>query len=80
MVDGGANRWFDYVTKHNLQDKIEQPNFCTGDMDSITEESIERLNQMNCQRILTPEQDETDCTKSVFTMQPFFTVDNVSYY
>lgn len=80
LVDGGANRWFDYVAKYNLLDAIEPPSFCTGDMDSITDESIERLNQMNCKRILTPDQNETDCTKSVFTMKPFLIADNVSYY
>lgn len=71
LVDGGANHWFEFVAKNQLDDSIENPNFLTGDMDSITNESTERLKTMNCQRVQTPDQMETDCTKSIMAITSY---------
>lgn len=71
LVDGGANEWFKYITENKLEDSIEAPHFLTGDMDSITENSKNRLNVMNCKQIPTPDQNETDCTKSLITIRPY---------
>lgn len=69
LVDGGANQWFKFIEENKLDGAIERPHFLTGDMDSISDESSERLKIMNCQLIPTPDQDETDCTKSLIAIQ-----------
>lgn len=71
MADGGANEWFKFAAKHELAEHLKAPDFSIGDMDSITEESVQRLNDMKCQRVYTPDQDETDCTKSIITIRPY---------
>lgn len=68
LVDGGANHWFNYIMDNKLDD-IEAPHFLTGDMDSISDESSERLKALNCQRIPTPDQSDTDCTKSLIAIK-----------
>lgn len=71
LVDGGANHWFDFITKNQLIDCIEHPHFLTGDMDSITDASKQRLKTMNCEEIKTPDQNESDCPKSLIAIQPY---------
>lgn len=71
MVDGGTNHWFKFIAENNLNDCIETPHFLTGDMDSISNESSERIKAMNCQRIPTPDQMDTDCTKSLGAIQSY---------
>lgn len=78
LVDGGANRWFKYITKNNLINDVEKPSFTVGDMDSITDESCRRLDEMNCKRIYTPDQDETDCMKAVLTIRPYLDSNKVN--
>lgn len=70
-MDGGANHWFEFIAKNQLDDTIENPNFLTGDMDSISNESNERLKTMNCQRVSTPDQMETDSTKSIIAITSY---------
>lgn len=70
LVDGGANRWFDFVKDNDLDERMALPNILSGDMDSITEESYKRLGTMGCERICTPDQNDTDCTKSLNTIRP----------
>lgn len=77
LVDGGANQWLKYVNDNNLLCDIEPPTYSTGDMDSITEESSKRLIELKCERIYTPDQDETDCTKSVIAIKPFLHLNKV---
>lgn len=69
LVDGGANRWFQYTDQNKLNG-LEKPHFLTGDMDSISNESEERLQAMNCERIETPDQNHTDCTKALMVIEP----------
>lgn len=76
-MDGGANRWFTYIDENGLADQIKSPCYLTGDMDSITEASIKRLDALKYQKILTPDQDATDCTKSVIAIEPFLQPNNV---
>lgn len=71
LVDGGANHWFAFINRNQLNDSIEMPDYLTGDMDSISEESKQRLQTMNCQRIDTPDQNEPDCPKSLIAISPF---------
>lgn len=65
LIDGGANRWLEFIEKNDLLGVIEKPSFVSGDMDSITEESTKRLNEMNVQFINTPDQDYTDLEKAL---------------
>lgn len=71
VVDGGANHWLKFVADNKLKETIASPQFLTGDMDSITHESLRSLDTLNCQRIYTPDQNETDCTKSLITIRPY---------
>ncbi|XP_031635931.1 thiamin pyrophosphokinase 1 [Contarinia nasturtii] len=72
LVDGGANRWFKFIADNNLAvDSMAVPSYVSGDMDSITEESTQRLNKMGCKRVYTPDQNETDCTKSLIELRPY---------
>lgn len=80
MVDGGANRWFEFIAKNKLDGSIEKPHYLTGDMDSISDESTERLKSMNCQRILTPDQMDTDCTKALIVIQPYLEPQKVNIF
>lgn len=71
LVDGGANQWLKFIADHNLSECIEPPHFITGDMDSVSMESLKQLDALKCQRIYTPDQDETDCTKSLIAIRPY---------
>lgn len=79
LVDGGANRWFKYIDENDLNDGIEVPSYVCGDMDSISEESIERLNNMDIEIIHTPDQDDTDLTKALMVSKPFIHRHGVNY-
>lgn len=48
-----------------MLDNLEKPSLVTGDMDSITEESIKRLTEMNVKFVNTPDQDYTDLEKAL---------------
>lgn len=68
-VDGGTNRWLSWLRRHKLEDKLKQPNFITGDMDSCFNESLTFFNESRV--IQTVDQDETDFTKSLRVLEPF---------
>lgn len=70
LVDGGANRWFQYIDENGLSGVLKEPCFVCGDMDSISEASIKRLTEMNIELKRTPDQDETDLTKAVMISKP----------
>lgn len=72
LVDGGANRWFKFIDENKLNDSMQKPHFSTGDMDSISEDSKQRLQAMDCERVETPDQDETDCTKALMVIRSHF--------
>lgn len=68
-VDGGTNRWLYWLKNHELEKKLSQPDFITGDFDSCKKESFSYFNQS--QVVETPDQNATDFTKSIVVMQPF---------
>lgn len=72
LVDGGANRWIKFVSNFCKGVQILPPDFLSGDLDSITSETKTKLIQMGCRPIGTPEQDETDFTKSLLVMKAYF--------
>lgn len=70
LVDGGANRWFQYIDENDLIGVLNAPSFVCGDMDSITDESIKRLKEMKIEFKYTPDQENTDLTKAVMASKP----------
>lgn len=76
-VDGGTNRWLDFLRKHNLEHKLEQPNLITGDLDSCFKESISFF--CNSRVIKTLDQNETDFTKSLRVLEPFIEELNIKH-
>lgn len=77
LVDGGANRWLKYVSNNYLNEKISPPDYLTGDLDSCTPITQKALMKLGCQISATKDQDETDFTKTLMTLQPVFHEKNV---
>lgn len=69
VVDGGANRWLNWLKKYKLENKLKQPNLITGDLDSCDKESIAFFNKSRV--VQTIDQDATDFTKSLVVLEPF---------
>ncbi|XP_045469029.1 thiamin pyrophosphokinase 1-like isoform X2 [Harmonia axyridis] len=67
LVDGGSECWMNW--KENLnkkKDDLYMPHLLTGDFDSISTETLEKLKKINgVQVIHTPDQEETDFTKAL---------------
>ncbi len=61
-VDGGTNRWIEWLQKHSLADELEPPTYITGDLDSCRLESIEFFSK-STEVVKTLDQDHTDFTK-----------------
>ncbi|XP_053695567.1 thiamin pyrophosphokinase 1 [Sabethes cyaneus] len=69
-VDGGTNRWVDFVREHpNADEELKPPDLVTGDFDSCTDESMSYVTRLNCRIIKTPDQNATDFTKSLKVLQ-----------
>ncbi|XP_055903661.1 thiamin pyrophosphokinase 1 [Eupeodes corollae] len=69
-VDGGTNRWRDFLLTHEIGNQLRLPDFITGDFDSITEETSNYFNNSSIQRIHTPDQNYTDFTKAIHFLEP----------
>lgn len=69
-VDGGTNRWRDFLLTHDKGNQLKLPDFITGDFDSITEETSNYFNNPSIQRIHTPDQNFTDFTKAIHFLEP----------
>ncbi|EAT41838.1 AAEL006587-PA [Aedes aegypti] len=69
-VDGGTNRWVDFVKGHiGPDEQLKAPDLVTGDFDSCTDESMSYVTRLNCRIIKTPDQNATDFTKSLMALQ-----------
>ncbi|XP_055639223.1 thiamin pyrophosphokinase 1 isoform X2 [Toxorhynchites rutilus septentrionalis] len=69
-VDGGTNRWVDFVKNQVSADEhLKPPDLVTGDFDSCTDESMAYVTRLNCTIIKTPDQNATDFTKSLKALQ-----------
>uniref|UniRef100_A0A182P6N6 Thiamin pyrophosphokinase thiamin-binding domain-containing protein n=1 Tax=Anopheles epiroticus TaxID=199890 RepID=A0A182P6N6_9DIPT len=74
-VDGGTNRWVDFVKGNiNGEHLLKPPDLVTGDFDSCNQEAMEYVEQLKCtkgflyltqQIVHTPDQNATDFTKSL---------------
>lgn len=56
------------MRSHNLESKLAQPNFITGDMDSCFKDTLTFFDKSRV--IYTIDQDETDFTKSLRVLEP----------
>lgn len=80
LVDGGANRWIKFVNNFGKGVTILPPDFLTGDLDSVTPETQSIMVKLGCEVIGTPDQDETDFTKSLFAMNDYYATHKVLDY
>lgn len=62
-VDGGTNRWLNWIRENKMEEILKHPDIITGDMDSCKKESIAYFTESNFSPTLS--QDETDFTKSI---------------
>lgn len=63
-IDGGTDKWFDFVNQHSLS--LSLPNCVTGDFDSIKPETLEFCEQQDEIIVInTPDQNFTDFDKAV---------------
>lgn len=71
LVDGGGDRWLtflDSLEPHSGRN-VNVAEMLTGDFDSISPTSKQRLSEMGTEIISTPDQDETDFTKALKLVQ-----------
>lgn len=63
-VDGGTDRWFDFVEKNSLS--LPLPNYVTGDFDSVRPKTLDFCKQREEITIKnTPDQNYTDFHKAL---------------
>ncbi|XP_014290782.1 thiamin pyrophosphokinase 1 [Halyomorpha halys] len=66
-VDGGTDRWFNFVKDHSLN--LPPPNYVTGDFDSIKPETMDLCKKQDGITVLnTPDQDFTDFDKGLHVL------------
>ncbi|XP_004524024.1 thiamin pyrophosphokinase 1 isoform X2 [Ceratitis capitata] len=70
LVDGGANHWRNFLSKHCQNEIMKHPEYITGDFDSITEETRNHFSAPETKYQHTPLQDETDFTKAIRFLLP----------
>lgn len=59
----------DWLRQHDLQDKLKSPNLITGDLDSISNDTLIYFNKTEV--IETIDQNETDFTKCLRVLEPY---------
>lgn len=69
-VDGGTNKWHSFI-KQNTFDDFKLPDIITGDLDSADPAIITQFVSMGSQIIHTPNQDQTDFTKSLIEVKKY---------
>lgn len=67
-VDGGTNRFLNWMKNNNLENKLPHPSLITGDLDSCKKESLNYFSKTKIVR--TPNQDDTDFTKCLSVLEP----------
>ncbi|PSN33329.1 Thiamine pyrophosphokinase 1 [Blattella germanica] len=72
-VDGGTNRWFQFLEGVDAV----APDLITGDMDSIKENVLAHFKKEGSQVMQTPDQNETDFTKALRHVHRHFTSQNL---
>lgn len=71
-MDGGAEKWLNWLQAHECDEYVSiAPDLITGDLDSISSDVLEYFEQRNSQVICTPDQNETDYTKTLREVQKY---------
>lgn len=65
------------MSNNYLNEQISPPDYLTGDLDSCTANTQKVLAKLGCKICVTKDQDETDFTKSLMTLQSVFQEKNV---
>lgn len=74
-VDGGTEKWLSWLAFHNIdKGAVVSPELITGDMDSVSQVVLEMF--ADSKIVKTPDQDETDFTKSLKELKKWCTNDN----
>lgn len=45
-MDGGTDRWMNFISSNNFDSKTEKPDLITGDLDSITIKSLKHFESL----------------------------------
>ncbi|XP_059609062.1 thiamin pyrophosphokinase 1 [Phlebotomus argentipes] len=77
-VDGGTDRWMQFVKSQSTKREILNPDIVTGDFDSVNPETLQHMESLNCDIVRTPDQDETDFTKALRQLVPRLMMREVS--
>ncbi|KAG5668014.1 hypothetical protein PVAND_015971 [Polypedilum vanderplanki] len=67
-VDGGTNGWLNFLKKNNLEEKLQDPNLITGDLDSCHAETLTYFKDVKI--IQSNDQNENDFSKSLRALEP----------
>ncbi|XP_023246414.1 thiamin pyrophosphokinase 1 isoform X2 [Copidosoma floridanum] len=81
-VDGGTNHWIKYLgdrANDVLSGKCKKylPTLVTGDMDSISQDLLNKLKSIKAKIIVTPDVMETDFTKSLRELKEYSIKNNI---
>lgn len=79
LVDGGANRWLKFVSNFGKGVTILPPHYLTGDLDSVSSDTLQSLAKLGCQLIGTPDPSDTDFTKSILEMKDIYVQQNIEF-
>lgn len=71
-VDGGTDVWLDFKSSYCSSIPVKDIDLITGDFDSISDEALQLVQMCYKDKVVcTPDQDETDFTKALRTVDPF---------
>ncbi|KAF5300458.1 hypothetical protein FQA39_LY02257 [Lamprigera yunnana] len=79
-VDGGTNQWLSWIKWNYCEEEVTNtPDLITGDMDSVSKESLDYFTRRNksLKIIETPDQNETDFTKALREVHSYSTCNQV---
>lgn len=82
-VDGGTHRWLKYLEDIEIDifdDKHRKyvPDLITGDMDSSSIATVEKLKSIGSTVVETPDQNHTDFTKALMQVKQYARLKNIN--
>lgn len=78
-VDGGTQKWLQWVKKYNDKEETLCPDIITGDMDSLPNDVLKYFTSRNdnIKVVVTPNQDETDFYKALKELSTYCLEKNI---
>lgn len=78
-MDGGANRWLNFGEQLSAAEcsSLRSADLLTGDFDSVTDATLEKLRATGTRITATPDQDATDFTKALLELRTELPATNV---